>query len=373
MKKTFFLSVLILIVLFKTAYIAIFAQYFNIETTPIAYLIRVLTIIFCVILFFSQKEKLIHKNYFYIMLLFLMAFIVIIFQLQPDYKVDTHKSNIYYLGYAFSIISVISVLYAYQQNLKDLSESIFYILIFFSVCALLLGSGEINNRYQLSSLNPISTGYFSAVLIIISFWRLFFLKNKRLISVIGIIISSYLLFEANSKSPILGVLFASWFLFIRNKKYYLFIFLLFLIFTLFINLIDFNMTNTRLLKFNEPGINIRILIYETYFDAIKINFILPPMAPVMNLIWAHNIFLAIYSGTGIFGLIIFLYLIYFTFRASYKLIYYKSPYAWIGSIFVLTLTVSLFSGAILDELFWIILSLVNVYYLKELKENNFSK
>jgi len=131
MKKTSFLSVLILIVLFKTPYIAIFAEYFNIESTPIAYVVRVLTIIFCIILFFSQKEKLMHKNYFYIMLLFLMAFIVIIFQLQPDYKIDNHKSNIYYLGHVFSIISVISVLYAYQQNLKDLSDRIFYFLIFF--------------------------------------------------------------------------------------------------------------------------------------------------------------------------------------------------------------------------------------------------
>jgi hypothetical protein len=373
MKKNFFLSVFILLTIFKTPYIAIFSEYFNLESTPIAIVVRILMIIFAVILFFLQKKILIHNNYFYIMLLFLIALIVIVFQLQPDYKVDNYKSNFYYLGYAFSIISVISVLYACQKNLKDLSESIFYILIFFSISTLLLGSSEINNRHQLLSLNPISIGYFSGVLIIISFWRLFFLKNKRLISVIGIIISLYLLFMANSKSPILGVLFASWFLFIRSYKYYLLIFLLFIIFTLFINLADFNVTNTRLLKFNEPGIDIRMLIYESYFDAIKRNFILPPMDPVMNLIGAHNIFLAFYSGTGIFGLIIFLYLIYFTFRASYKLIYYKSPYAWIGSVFVLTLIISLFSGAILDEFFWIILSLVNVYYFKELKENNFSK
>ena len=91
------------------------------------------------------------------------------------------------------------------------------------------------------------------------------------------------------------------------------------------------------------------------------------MSPNFNLLYAHNIFLAIYSGTGIFGLIIFLYLIYFALRASFKLIYHHTPYGWVGLIFILTLPNILFSGAMLNENFWTILALVNVYYIKHKK------
>ena len=79
---------------------------------------------------------------------------------------------------------------------------------------------------------------------------------------------------------------------------------------------------------------------------------------------AHNIFLGVYSGTSIFGLLIFLYLIYFTLAASYKLIRYNTAYGWVSLLFILSLSKSMVSGAILSESFWIFLSLVNIYYFK---------
>jgi hypothetical protein len=104
--KNFFLSAFVLLVLFKTAYIGIFAEYFDLETNNIAIITRIVIIVFGIILFFSQGKKIIHKNYFYIMLLFLVAFMVIIFQIQLDPKIDLAIDKIYFFGFAAFIITV---------------------------------------------------------------------------------------------------------------------------------------------------------------------------------------------------------------------------------------------------------------------------
>jgi hypothetical protein len=365
--KNFFLSTFVLLALFKTAYIGIFTQYFDLESTNIALVTRTVIIVFGIILFFSQGKKVIHKNYFHIMLLSLMAFMVIVFQLQLDPEINLVKDKIYFFGLASFIIVVVSVLFTCYENLNNLSKSIFYTLIIFSVSVLFIGSDEIYNRLHLKSLNPISMGYLAGMLVLISLWRMVCTKDKKLILFIGFIIGLWLLNAANSKGPVLGVIFSMlFFLFNKNKKYYLFIILSGL-FIFFIILFNLDLINSRLLTIQEPGVIIRIEIYKSYIEAMSKNIILPLMEPVYNLIWAHNIFFAIYSGTGIFGLIIFLYLIYFTLRASFKLIYYKTPYGWVGLFFILTLTISLLSGAIFDEFFWIMLVLVNVYYIKQRK------
>jgi hypothetical protein len=366
--KKIFLSAFILLALFKTAYIGIFTQYFDLESTNIAIVIRIIIIVFGIILFFSQGKKKIHKNYFYIILLFLMAFMVIVFQLQLDPEINLVKDKIYFFGLASFIIVFVSVLFTCYENLNNLSKSIFYTLIIFLVSVLFIDSDEIYIRLQLKSLNPISMGYLAAMLVLMSLWRMIYTKDKKLILFIGFIIGLWLLNAANSKGPVLGVILSMlFFLFNKNKKYYLFIILSGL-FIFFIILLDLDLINSRLLTIQEPGVVIRMEIYKSYIEAMSKNIILPLMEPVFNLIWAHNIFFAIYSGAGIFGLIIFLYLIYFTLRASFKLIHHNTPYGWVGLFFILTLTISLVSGAILNESFWIMLVLVNVYYIK-LKKN----
>ena len=367
LKQNFFLSAFILIVLFKTAYIAIFSQYFNLESTNLAIITRIITIIFGIILFFSQEKKLVNKNYIYIILLFLMSYTIFLFQLYLDLKTYlTERDNFYLFGLASYIIVFVSVLFVCHKNLDNLSKIIFYTSLIFSVFALFIGSDEIQNRHQLNSLNPITMGYFAGILILISLWRMFYTKDKKLILFAGFMIGLLLLLEANSKGPALGVLLSMvFFLFNKNTKYYLFIILLCLFLFFFgILYLDLDFKNLRILRFHDP---IRNIIYQTYAEAISANIILPLMDPNYNLLYAHNIFLAIYSGTGIFGLIIFLYLVCFALRASFKLIYCNTPYGWVGLIFILSLTISSVSGAILDESFWIMLALVNVYYIKQRK------
>jgi len=361
--KKFFLSAFILLALFKSAYIGIFTQYFDLESTNIAYITRIVIIVFGIILFFSQGKKVIHKNYFYIMLLFLMIFMVIVFQLHLDPKIYSVK-NEFVFGFASFIIAVVSVLFVRYENLNNLSKSIFYLLIIFSATALFIGVDEPNNRLELKSLNPILIGYFAGMLVIISLWRMFCTKDKKLILFAGFIIGLWLLFAANSKGPILGVLLSMLlFLFNKNKKYYLLTIFLCL-FLLFFSLFDLDFKNSRIFNYQD---HVRMEIYQSYFEAILRNPILPLMDPYYNLIYAHNIFLAIYSGAGIFGLLIFLYLVYFALRASFKLVHQNTPYGCFGLFFILTLTNSLVSGSILDESFWMMLALVNVFYIKQRK------
>jgi O-antigen ligase len=376
LKKNFFLSVFVLLALFKSAYIAIFTQYFNLESNNIAIITRIIIIVFGIILFFSQGKKLINKNYFYIMMLFWITYTIILFQFQLDPKIDLTKDNIYFFGLASFIIIFASVLYACYENLNNLSKSIFYILIIFSVSVLFIRSDVIQNfdvthsRLELNSLNSILVGYFAGVLVLISLWRMFYTKDKKFILFSGFMIGLWLLLAANSKGPILGVLLSMlFFLFNKNKKYYLFVILsgLFIFFGILSLSNYLDLSTLRLFNTQETGIDIRMDIYQNYIEAISINIIFPLMDPYYNLLYAHNIFFAIYSGTGIFGLIIFLYLVCFALRASFKLIYNNTPYGWVSLIFILTLTISSVSGAILDEIFWMNLVLINIYYIKQRK------
>ena len=142
-----------------------------------------------------------------------------------------------------------------------------------------------------------------------------------------------------------------------------------LIFSCLFFLILFNsdFTSLRIFHTQDQGTDTRLEIYKKYYEMFSNNIIFPLMDPNYNLLYAHNIFFSIYSGAGILGLIIFLYLVCFTLWASFKLIYHNTPDGWVGLIFILNLSISLVSGAILDEFFWMMLSLVNVYYIKQRK------
>jgi hypothetical protein len=368
-KNKFFLNLFVLLAILKTVYIAIVSEYFNLISTSVSINFRLFIILLGIILLFYQKNKSFHKFLFYILFLFLLSIFVFFFQLKLDSSIDISEKKFYYLGIASSIIVFVVVMYACYKNLVNLDAYLFYFLIFFSIFVLLYGT-VFQDRLQLRSLDPISTGYYAGILTLISFWRFLYCSHKKLISFIGVAIGSWLLFQANSKSPILGVLFGI-FLLLPNMKSSKIICMFFIFFILCFILLLSNLDTSgyRIFNFQDKGSDERILIYQEYFKAILNNFIFPYIDPSMNLTSSHNIFLSIYSATGLLGLIIFIYLIYYTLIRSYRLVYYKTSYGWISLIFILTLTTSSVSGAILSENFWIFFVLINVYYLKYKKEN----
>ena len=159
------------------------------------------------------------------------------------------------------------------------------------------------------------------------------------------------------------------FLYNRSLKYFLFVLITSIFFLIFIFFIDIDNLDLRLFDLKDVSIGIRLDIYKNYYDAILNNAFFPDVNPVNHLTMAHNIFLAAYSGTGIFGLIIFIYLVYHTLIASYKLVNKNSRYGWVSLIFILTLIKATFSDALLSESFWFFLVLVNAYYVKFKIEN----
>ena len=101
-----------------------------------------------------------------------------------------------------------------------------------------------------------------------------------------------------------------------------------------------------------------------YLEEIKKNIILPDINPIYTLKFSHNLFLSIYSGASIFGLLIFLYIIIRTINYSIKIIKYHNQFTWISLIFIQMLVGSMFSGGLLNFNFWIFAALVNGCYYK---------
>ena len=83
--------------------------------------------------------------------------------------------------------------------------------------------------------------------------------------------------------------------------------------------------------------------------------------------WMHSIFLAIYAGSGIFGFVIFCYMIVSILKDLSFLIKNKDENCWISLFFIQILIVSTFSGALIDANFWIVFSLT-IAYLKKYKK-----
>ena len=363
------INIVLILAIFKTPYIAIFVEFFEFDSTSIAISIRILIILIAIILFFLIGKMPIHKNYLIIIFLFIITFSVIFIQLSLNPELLLYRSYFYYFGFAFSILAYVTVIFISYDYLKNFDKTFFYNLFFISIIILLIGSDEINNRLSLRTLNPITIGYLAGILFLISFWKLYTSSNKRKISLIGLVLSFFLIIEANSKSPVIGILFGILSLFIIKKKlnFKILVSILFSFLTFFVLFFYFE---TRLFDYDlkSPSLYIRLSIWEVYYDAIIKNILLPMVHPVYTLNMSHNIFLSIYSGTGILGLIIFFYLIYFTLKASFKLIRFDNTHGWLGLIFILSLIRSMVSGGIIDESFWIFLSLVNVIYFKKRKK-----
>jgi hypothetical protein len=373
--KEIFLTIFILLAIFKTAYIAIIAEIFNLQTKNIAIVTRALILLLGIILLFYQKKKIIHKNYFYICIIFLLSFFVLNFQFLikldnvSNMNLLNYKNYFYFFSIGIFILVSISVIFICDQNFNNFINYFFYSLLVIIIFVFAFGFQTNESRLALTNLNPILVGLFSGMLFLISICR-FVHSKKKIFSLIAAFISIWVLFDANSRSPIIGLgISLIFFLFFEKRIKFYVKFFYFLILTFIALNYFFFSINSRILSLGIADDN-RINIYLDYLQAAQKNIIFPLVNPEYNLIWAHNIFLAIYGSSGFFGLIIFIYLILFTFIASKKLIETGTLYASIGLIFFLTFTVTMFSGALLDEFFWIILSLVNICYYKLKSINN---
>jgi hypothetical protein len=371
-------SFFIFLVFFKTAYIAIYSQYAMSISTPIAIFLRILIILIGITIFIITKYKYVNKNFFIILTIFAFSFLVSYFQLNNDLNTYIPESIgvFYLLGIGSFILTFTTVLFTGQKHVNNLEKTFFYSLAFFVILTLLLGSSMVmdrenfdllydSGRHQLKSLNPITIGYLGGLLFLHSVWRFFLRKQKNVFIIFVGFLGLLLLFLANSRSPQIGVLVGLIFFFYTNKNRFLFYILSLLLL--------FSLTSYFLLSYNfdylrigiyDGSISTRKDIYLAYFYAIISNPIFPSMHPVMNLLHAHNIFLGVYSASGIIGFILFSYIVYSTLKMTIILIENKTEYGWIGIYFILTFVVSFFSGALLDENFWIVLTLVNIYFRK---------
>ena len=368
------LIVFVIFSLFHNIYISIFISIFDYNSTPFAVIFKTIIILIGLIMIVSRKIVF-TKELFFIFSMFIISFLVISINLilNPYYIL---WDIFYYVGYTFFIIIFITVVIGGYKNTVNLDYLIFYNLLVIGILSLFLGE-IVNHRLQLKSLNPITVGSFGGFLFLISLWNILFLKLnetvrlKFILSILGILIGSYILYASGSRGPLLGSFLAILFFFYNyyfNKfqkflKYV--IILLFIISPIFLFYLSINIPDLKV--FTQRDIGLRGYFYLSFYEGLINNPIFPTIHPRMIIEWMHSIFLAIYAGSGIFGFVIFCYMIVSILKDLSFLIKNKDENCWISLFFIQILIVSTFSGALIDANFWIVFSLT-IAYLKKYKK-----
>lgn len=366
------LNLVIFSVIFGNSLSAIINELFGVSSHPLNITFKAVASIISILLILIalwEKKFVVSYQFIYFSIICLLSFLFLLY-------------SYIYLSYSFihdiktligisvgAIIFPVSAIILSSKKVPRIDHWLFFWT--FAVCLTFVFCGDTfafdpvagkyvdTGRLHLTSLNPISTGTFGGYLVLLAIFKWHHHKSTNILILLAGLLGLYILTQASSRSPILGVLLALLLIFfIKRSRLILFLspVVLFVLFYLVAK-----SDENRLMNISDPSILIRFRIYEIYLAAISDNFAFPIVPLDTSLVWAHNIVLGVYSSSTILGVILFIILLMHCFGASIRLISRDCHNGWVGLFFVLVFTISFFSGALLDFYFWIISALVIAY------------
>ncbi len=337
--------------------------------------------------------------------LFFLFWLLVLFRMFYDLEIRSDfnipfKFTYQIWSYAIFLcfIPMISILFSYNEiNLNSCLKYIYIgcvVVLFFSMkTTLKSGDERIVGNVALDSISfaqiSLITSFLSLYRFVIS-WRKFSIVNLfyLLIASVGF----YVGLKSGSRGPLLGffIVLLLWYVFKKGFGFSMMLKLALLI----ILFITCNSWIIRSISYLSPvtavrfsqaseGTDLSVLErQESYYWFIN-NIMEHPFwgsqfARLSNTDfpgYAHNIFLDILLGFGIFGLFFFLYLIYNAFRIIKNMVNNNSHY-WVGLFMIQVFVVSLFSGAYYSDpllncsILLVFLGKFNYPKLKDCKEYN---
>ena len=303
---------------------------------------------------------------------------------------ETIKSQSYYMSQFLGIVFVptIGVLFldikkVNQEKLLNYIYNTLLLFLTFSIYSLyqVLDQDQYCARCTTLTISELTYGNYGSMLSIFSIYRLINIeKSNNYISIIGFSVGIITIMSSGSRSPFLGMVLIIVYMLFQKLNFTKFFLTL-----SFITIILYNFIIDLLLIVNSFIPNTfadRILLAFTYLDegstrgdliSAGLNeFLQSPFFGSGFLIqtspmqgsYPHNLIIEALMSTGMFGGLIFLYLIVSVFKLI--LLNRNTDQEWIGILFIQFFIFGLFSGNLFTSIFfWTSLTLVlKTYYLE---------
>lgn len=334
---------------------------------------RIFTLIICLLTLLLNLENNLKKSvpitFFFLFWVLVLLRILYDLEIRTDFNIPfEYKYQIWLFAVFLCFLPMLSLYFSYKVIDLDLCLKYIYIgcviILFFSFKTT-LNSNEGDRIQGNIALDSISFAQISLTTSILSIYKFFQNKNKSFfLSFFYFFItflSLYVGLKSGSRGPLLGFLIVLliWNVFRRGSVFSLiFKFIsLIVILAFFSGLVISSislvspLTASRLTQASD-GTDMSVLErQETYFwffnNILENPFFGSQFARLSNTDfpgYAHNIFLDILLGFGIFGLLLFLYIILKSFIVIKEMIRSKSHF-WIGLFMIQAFIVSISSGA----------------------------
>jgi O-antigen ligase len=306
-----------------------------------------------------------------------------------------NKSMYYMFILGVAVIPMISILTIISIDLLKVARYFYYLTLLALSFAISMNNidigqiveNRINGNTALASIIYGQLGV-TGFLLSIFLWTHFKNKFQFVLYIIGGILSLYTIIIAGSRSPFIALLICTiLYLYYLNPKtniskfitrVLLISFILFVIFSpdKILKLIgNYSPTSEQRIMntFDKSADQFsgRDLLYKDAFA----DFLDSPIIGKHFVLthgtgagwYPHNVILEVFMALGVIGGVIFVYLLFFAFKNSFKLIKYNNKAAWFSLLFMQIIVFAFFSGSLYTtSSLWIMLFLLLVspnYYL----------
>lgn len=361
---------------------SIFSYFLRLENINIIYRgIMMLISLFIILKNFLEKK--IPSRFKLIMIFLFLYSIRLIYDLFFDFQIVLWRefTKFTYLQYFFGIILLpcIALMYIDYNKLdyNYILKKIYFFLFFLITISFFFrfeSGGEGRDVGELS-IGVLIYGQFGASLCLLSIFRLFFSKDfySRLFYIIGFIIGFISIFISASRSPLLALLLVTiYFIYkyfgaTKSLIIYCIIFaILFFSFLDIVEILNFYFNSNFLerviyaLEGSDSGRS--VLLNSGINDFINYPFFgssfVLQSGPSVGL-YPHNLVVESLMALGIFGGLIFIFIILININKLNKFNYNKSNLSWLGLLFLQYLIFAMFSGSLYtSDIFWVLCVLI---------------
>jgi O-Antigen ligase len=413
--KTFFNAVSFSIILFGYALVAVLVSGIGQSqalTIPYRILVLSISFYFIYIKFFKKNNDLIEKfldskTYFKSRETIRIFPLVAVFCVMYSFRFfnDVYGKKLYFGNdqYYFSFLFLISWIPSISFLTIDMSKPKEYLhiaqltlisfgLLMLSRLSVLQASIAYTAQGRLSSeaLNPISLGYYSGSLILISVYII--LKSKdnsnilltRILPFASLPLGLYFLLAAASRGPLLSTIICLMIMFISSGKKLLYVGIpsvmigFYLIVDFILPLLGKGGSNLdRLVSTNDPSAESRgdlVSISLQKFGENWHNTFFGYGVELPKYGYPHNIVVESFLSTGIVGGCIFSLICLVVLLRAVDLVMCRDPWSWVGIFYIQVFIMALVSGSIYAaSAFWYLLFAVNVLWNKKDYANVYRK
>jgi len=374
--------------LFGYAISVLISLLFNIDNELSSIIIKIFVMFLGIVFIVFYKKIFLSFNRYFILvfLLFALYLIRVMGVFLADNQIVEYTSDFKFISYLLgSILFPLFVIFSILRN-KLLEPDVLFKYIFFALFGslivilyyLFVESGfNFSRRSMLEHLNPISLGNFGASLLLLSLYKCSYSckKSKDFLYFFSLIIGIVTLLISFSKGPIVSFLVA--FIIISYLKIGIRKTILFLIFVIligsqlnsdiFTNIFHIFMNMFEVLNFNDSvatdeSTSTRVSLYINSLEQFSNSPIFGSGIVELNShSYPHNLLVEFLISSGIFGFILFFFLLGAMFYKSLILLKNDLGYGWISLLSFQYSVSIMFSGAIYNSVtFWILMGIVFV-------------